>query len=62
MSNVYTSEDLKWDPWKNKMSHFISSRVYTIEDLKRHVFNLQMSGIGNDLPLRCTKHPYGVRF
>jgi len=23
--------------------------VYTIEDLKRHVLNLQWSGIGNDL-------------
>ena len=23
--------------------------IYTIEDLKRHVFNLQWSGIGNDL-------------
>jgi hypothetical protein len=32
---------------------------YTIEDLKRHVFNLQMSGIGNDLKQST---PYGVRF
>ena len=34
------------------------SLLYTIEDLKRHVFNLQRSGIGNDLK----PHPYGVRF
>ena len=40
-AKIYTSEDLKWDapegrhfksllisdPWRNKMSHFISSRV-----------------------------------
>ena len=47
-------------------------KFYTIEDLKRTVvgdfvasrtvFNLQRSGIGNVLPLRCTKHPVGVRF
>ena len=38
---------------------------YTIEDLKRHVFNLQWSGIGHDLkqssPSGVREAPFGGR-
>jgi hypothetical protein len=37
-----------WSQNHKKRSHH-NKHNYTIEDLKRHVLNLQRSGIGNDL-------------
>jgi hypothetical protein len=46
---IFTNKLLKIKGTKVFREAKLRLPLYTIEDLKRHVLNLQMSGIGNDL-------------